>query len=90
MANGRGSVTSKPRRDLVRLLADAVDRLLGTELRHVHVDAVRRLDPVAVELVVGVDVARGEVERRGARFRSGVDEDGAPLLARVRAGSLPS
>merc|ERR1719415_398082 len=77
---GRGSVaSSRGARDLHDLLADAVDR--GLVVGQSSVLAVRRLDPVAVELLVRRDRARGEVERRGARVRLGVDEDGAAVGA---------
>ena len=73
---GRGaSPRSRGARDLHDLLADAVDLVLVV-LQSSGL-AVRRLDPVAVELLVGRDLAVGEVERRGARVRLGVDEDGA-------------
>ena len=76
---GGASPRSRGVRDLEDLLADAVDRVLVAGQSSGL--AVRRLDPVAVELLVGRDRARGEVERRGARVRFGVDEDGAALGA---------
>merc|ERR1712003_73927 len=78
---GGGASPGSRGRDLVGLLADALDRLAVAEARHLRELAVRRLDPVAVEHLVGRDLARGDVERRGARVRAGVDEDGAALGA---------
>merc|ERR1719432_531500 len=61
----------------LRLLADALDRLAVAEARHLGELAVRRLDQVAVEHLVGRDRAL-DVEGGGARRpRPGVDEDGA-------------
>merc|ERR1719188_109696 len=79
---GGGASPRSRGRDLIGLLADALDRLAVAKARHLSELAVRRLDPVAVEHLVGRDVARGDVERRGARrARAGVDEDGAALGA---------
>merc|ERR1711933_328600 len=70
---GGGASPRSRGRDLVGLLADALDRLAVAEARHLRELAVRRLDPVAVEHLVGRDLARGDVERRGARVRAGED-----------------
>ena len=70
----RGGKRRPAVRDLDDLLADAVDRaLVALESGGL---AVRRLDPVAVELLVGRDRARGEVERRGAGLRLNLTDAG--------------
>merc|ERR1719390_526610 len=63
-----GGASPRSRRDLHDLLADAVDRLglVGDRILPRHLAVAVRLDPVAVELVVG------------PRIRAGVDENGAP------------
>merc|ERR1719464_1087559 len=62
-----GGASPRSRRDLHDLLADAVDRLglVGDRILPRHLAVAVRLDPVAVELVVGPRIL-GDVEENGA------------------------